>query len=74
MRIEFEMTQEDMDKILNASKPVTYLVAGGIPPRSPQENANSAWDALGSRMGFVGRTVQAAPGKSALFFTAEPAP
>ncbi len=72
MRVEFEMTQEDLDEILKACKPVPYLIANGTSPRSPQANANDAWDRLGTRMGFVGRSVQPVGGKSDLFFTAEP--
>lgn len=68
---EFEMTQEDYDKILEASQPVTYIVVGGIPPRSPQENANDAWAALGAKMGFQHMTVKPSS-KGKLFFIAEP--
>ena len=58
MRKDFEMTQDDLDRILDACKPVTYMVVGGVPPRSPQENANAAWAELGRRMGFDHMTVQ----------------
>ena len=71
MRKEFEMTQDDLDKILDACKPVPYMVFGGIPPRSPQENANNAWLQLGAKMGFHHMTVQP-NGKGDRFFTAEP--
>ena len=71
MSKEFEMTQEDLDGLLDASKPVPYMVAGGMVPRSPQQNANDAWEALGRRMGFDHMTVQPIRGKSMLFFTAE---
>ena len=71
MRTEFEMKQEDLDAILEASKPVTVMLIGGIPPRSPQENANDAWAALGRKMGFNHMTVKPVHGKSNRFFTAE---
>ena len=71
-RKEFEMTQEDYDKIIAASQSVPYLVAGGVEPISPQERANAAWRELGSRMGFEFMTVKPSQhGK--LFFAAEPA-
>lgn len=57
-RIEYEMTSEDLEKILEACKPVPYLVMGGREPQSPQERANAAWSELGSRMGFDHMTVQ----------------
>lgn len=67
----YEMTQEDLDQILEACKPVPYIIIGGIPPRSPQENANTAWAELGRRMGFKHMTVRPIPGKEQRFFTAE---
>lgn len=73
MRKQFEMTQEDLDRILDACKPVPYMVFGGMPPRSPQENANAAWAELGSRLGFEHMTVQPSS-KGDRFFTAEPSP
>jgi len=71
MRREYEMTKEQLDRILEASKPVVYMVIGGIPPRSPQENANAAWASLGRELGFDYMTVQPVPGKDSRFFTAE---
>ena len=70
-RKEYEMTQADLDKILDACKPVPYMVFGGIPPRSPQENANDAWAELGQRMGFDHMTVQPT-GRGDRFFFAVP--
>lgn len=62
------MTQGEFDEILKASRPipVTYLSGG-----TPQENANSAWRALGKKKGFVWHTAQPIPGKGQKFFTAE---
>jgi len=64
------MTQAQLDKILDACKPVPYLVIGGHEPRSPQENANDAWKALGDELGFDYMTVEPASGGNR-FFTAE---
>ena len=71
MRKEFTMTQQQMDKLLEACRPVPYMIFGGMPPRSPQQNANDAWCALGQEMGFDGMSVQPVAGKSELHFTAE---
>ena len=71
-RKEYEMTQADLDKILDACKPVPYMVFGGRPPRSPQENANDAWAELGRRMGFNHMTVRGVDGKGNRFFSAVP--
>jgi hypothetical protein len=70
MRKEYEMTQAQLDKILEASKPVPYMVFGGMEPRSPQENANDAWKALGTELGFDHMTVRP-NGKGDRFFTAD---
>lgn len=70
MRKRFEMTEADLEVLKNASKPVVYIVIGGHPPSSPQENANRAWKELGDRMGFDFMTVQPT-GEGDRFFTAE---
>ena len=64
------MSQEDLNTILEASKPVPYMVFGGIEPTSPQENANRAWQALGEKMGFKHMTVQPT-GQGNRYFSAE---
>ena len=70
-RKEYEMTQEDFDRLLNACKPVPMIALQCGTPRSPQENANDAWQELGSRMGFDYMTVQ--PSSSGnRFFSAVP--
>lgn len=71
MRKEFEMTKDQLEKILDASKPVTYMVVGGVPPRTPQQNANTAWACLGLELGFEPMTVKPVSGKGQEFFTAE---
>ncbi len=70
MRREFEMTQEQLDTILDACKPVPYIAVQCGGPRSPQESANVAWAALGREMGFQHMTVR--PGEGDRFFTTEP--
>jgi len=74
MRKEFEMTQEEMDKIISINKeggdPVMYL-SGGIPMgRSLQEKINDYWKELGDKYGFKPMTVQGSS-RGNLFFTAE---
>lgn len=71
-RVEYEMTQADLDEILAACRSVPLIMVGGYAPRSPQENANDAWAALGRKMGFESMTVQPVNGKGMRFFTAVP--
>jgi len=68
---DYEMTQEDLDVLLTAMKPVRYMIIGGVAPRSRQENANDAWKALGEKMGFDYMTVRP-NGKGDRFFSARP--
>jgi len=68
---EFEMSQEQLDRILEACKPVPYIAIQCGEPTSPQENANTAWAVLGKEMGFKPMTVES-NGKGDRFFTAEP--
>lgn len=70
-RVNYEMTEADLEKILDACKPVPYMIIGGHASSSPQENANRAWAELGQRMGFDSMTVQPASG-GARFFIAVP--
>jgi len=70
MRKEYEMTQAQLDQILDACRPVPYMVFGGVEPRSPQQNANDAWKALGDEMGFDHMSVRP-NGKGECFFTAD---
>lgn len=70
-RREYEMTEADYDLIIAASRPVPYLIIGGIAPMSQQERANIAWASLGQKMGFKYMTVR--PGSNGKHsFTAEP--
>jgi argininosuccinate lyase len=70
MRREFEMTEDDLRELLDASKPVPamYLTGGQPMFGSPQENA---WKRLGEKLGFQPMTVRPVDGKGQRFFTAE---
>lgn len=71
-RREFTMTEAQHARLLDACRPVPYMVFGGIEPRSQQENANDAWRSLGAEMGFDWKTVEPVPGKDSRVFTAIP--
>lgn len=73
-RREFEMSEAQRDRILAASKPVPAMfLSGGEPMFStPQENANSAWQAVARELGFKWDTAQPVPGKPDRFVSAEP--
>lgn len=62
-----------MARILDACKPVPAMFGSGGTPLfgTPQENANRAWAALGTELGFKPMTVRPVAGKGMLHFTAE---
>lgn len=72
-RKEFQLTHEQLQRILDASKPVPAMyLSGGVPMfGTPQENANRAWQKLADELGFVWDTVRPVPGKDKYFITAE---
>ena len=67
------MTEDDLKIHLDACKPTPVMYTSGGQPmyKSPQENANDAWQKLGDKMGFIGHTARPC-GKGDLVFTAEP--
>lgn len=71
-RTEYEMTEEDMQTLLNACKATPVMMIGSYSPPSQQENANNAWAALGKKMGFDSDTVQPIRGKGQRWFSAVP--
>lgn len=73
MRAEFQMTEQQLQRLMDACLPAAAMWIGG-PPRSVQENANDAWKRLAGELGFVWDTVAPVPGKSPLYFTAEKLP
>lgn len=59
-RKQYEMTQDDLDKLLEACRPVPMIMLQCGTPPTPQERANAAWAELGKRMGFDYMTVKPA--------------
>lgn len=57
-RKNYLMTQEQLDTLLDACKPVLMIALQCGTPRSPQANANAAWKVLGDEKGFDHMTVE----------------
>ena len=73
MRQEFELTEDQLNELLDACKPtpVMYL-SGGTPMfNGPQENANYAWKKLAKELRFKWDSVRPISSKGNRFFTAE---
>jgi len=71
-RVEYTMTQEDCDTLLEAMKPTPMIMLQCGTPPSQQERANIAWAVLGKKMGFDPTTPRPIQGRSMLHFTAVP--
>lgn len=71
-RTNYEMTEEDLETILDSCKPTPCMLIGNYTPSTPQENANNAWQALGNKMGFDHMTVRPIEDKGQRFFSAVP--
>jgi len=57
-RRNFTLTDDQYERLLNASRPVPYMIISGMEPATPQQNANDAWRAFGVELGFDWETVQ----------------
>ena len=76
MKQEFEMTQEEMDKILeiNKANSNTVMMIGGVDfSNNLTEAVNAHWKILGDKYGFKPLTAEGSS-KGNLFFLAEPKP
>ena len=71
-RTEYEMTEKDLEMLLQCSRPSPCIIVGGRLPSSPQDRANRAWAELGKKIGFDSLTVRPINGKGQRFFTAVP--
>ena len=71
-RVEYEMSEQELQELMDACKPTPVMLIGGYAGSGPQENANNAWKKLGAVMGFDAMSVRPMAGKGSRFFTAVP--
>jgi len=71
-RREYKLTEEQLNRLNMAAKPVRFLCITGVDPGSPQEKSNTVWRELGEEMGFDYCTVQPIKDKGDEYFTAKP--
>ncbi len=74
-RREYEMSQADLDVLLEAHKSpylISRLVAYPPPVTAPSKRTVAAWSSLGRKMGFDSESALTVPGKGLRFFTAQP--
>ena len=71
-RVKLELTADELDKLLHASKRIPYLLTtGGREPLSPQDRVNQIWQDIARRRGFAWQTVQPVAGEDQHVFSAE---
>ena len=52
MKTDYEMSEADLQALLDSMRPVPMIALQCGTPPSVQENANAAWARLGAKMGF----------------------
>jgi hypothetical protein len=52
VRRDYRLSDADYDRLIEASKPVMYLVANGSEPTSPRDAALRIWREIADREGF----------------------
>ena len=70
---DFEMTQVQLDVLMDAIKPAPLIALNSGLGMSQQQRANFAWERLGNELGFEHMTVQP-NGKGNRFFKAKEKP
>lgn len=70
--IEYEMSEEQYARMIEACKPVPLIMLQCGPAPSQQERVNAAWTELGKEMGFKPMTATRSFRNSERFFLAEP--
>lgn len=70
-RKEYELTDAQYAKLIEACRPTPAIMLQCGPPTSPQDNANRAWCSLGKEMGFDGMSVKPSSKGERFFFADE---
>lgn len=68
----YEMTEEQYQRVLAASRSVPYMVFGGHEPTNPRVRIEDAWRAVAHEHGCDWLTIEPAVGHGDRFFCAEP--
>lgn len=68
----YRMTDEELSQLMEASKPVPYMVIGGYEPKPPSYNAMMVWEKIAARVGCDVHSIDAASTGDNHDFTARP--
>lgn len=72
MAQRYRLTDEQLEKLLEAGKPTTYLIFGGMAPSSPQDRVNREWQSIAEQLGVVWDSIGDARTGDVHDFMAEP--
>ena len=56
--MRYRLTDEQFKKLMDASKPVRYMVFGGREPSTPRENAENCWRTIAEEIGCQYDTIK----------------
>lgn len=71
---EYELADTEYQELLDASKPVPYMVFCGMEPTSPRERAERIWQRLSKERGIDWRTIGPSQKADRKCFRAKPLP
>lgn len=71
---KYRLTDEELNELMEASKPVPYMVFGDIEPRSPREKAMDLWRKVAARVGCDLDSIGSAHTSDLHDFEAQPQP
>ena len=72
--MKYELTQDQFDRLKEASKPVPMIALQCGTPPSAQDNANRVWRQVAQEHNCRFETIQPSPADGPRFFRAEPLP
>ena len=70
--MNYRMTDDEHARLIDACKPVPYMVFGGIAPESPTTKALRVWGEIAKRVGCVANTIGPSDTGDDRDFTGEP--
>ncbi len=55
---EYKLTEDEFAQLMEASKPVPYMVIGGVEPQSPRDKSMRIWERVAARVGCDMNSIQ----------------
>jgi hypothetical protein len=68
---EYTLTEEELQELFDAAKPVPYMIIGGNPPPSSYNRSLSVWKRVAERVNCDVNTIQGSDPKNPHLFKAK---